>query len=173
LTKKPGYFYCIKHDLVGVYIMKVSKKSDYALRALATLSEENGSLLSIRHLASVNNIPKRFLEHIMLDLKNAGFVTGLPGRDGGYSLAVSPSEIKIGKVIRHFDGMLAPIECVSMNSYQFCTQEPKCRFRRIFLDIRNYTARLLDTISLADIASLKPVEIREVLSLSFADGGGI
>ncbi len=112
--------------------MKVSKKSDYALRALVTLAEENCSLLSIRHIAGANDIPKRFLEHIMLDLKNAGFVTGVPGRDGGYSLAVSPKEIKIGRVIRHFDGMLAPIECVSMNSYQFCSQEASVVFVEFF-----------------------------------------
>jgi Rrf2 family protein len=153
--------------------MKISKKSDYALRALVTLTEEKESLLSIRYLSDKNDIPRRFLEHIMLELKNAGFVNGVPGRDGGYILALSAKEIKIGRIIRHFDGMLAPLECVSSNNYTACSQEVVCRFRRIFLDIRNYTAKLLDSISLEEICGLKPVLKKEVLDLSFVDGGGI
>jgi Rrf2 family protein len=151
--------------------LKVSKKSDYALRAMVTLAEDPNSLYPIRVLAEMNDIPKRFLEHIMLDLKNAGFVVGISGRDGGYCLAKHPSEIKVGMILRFFDGMLAPIECVSTRKYEHCTQEKKCKFRRFFLDIRNYTARLMDRISLLELIKMDPVDNSELLI--FEDGGGI
>ena len=153
--------------------MKVSKKSDYALRALVTLAENYGSHLSIRVLSQENDIPKRFLEQIMLDLKNAHFVEGIPGRDGGYILSKPPSEISVGNLIRFFDGMIAPIGCVSQLHYESCSQEKKCKFRRIFLEIRNYSARLMDKLTLADLIKFSPVTEMEVLDSQYNLGGGI
>ncbi|MGH7979588.1 MAG: RrF2 family transcriptional regulator, partial [Limisphaerales bacterium] len=108
--------------------MQVSKKTDYALRALFTLGEHfNGTPIPIRELARRNDIPKRFLEQIMLALKAKGWVKSLSGMRGGYVLAKNPSKITMGEVIRHFDGILAPIACVSFSGYKRCSQEPVCR----------------------------------------------
>jgi DNA-binding IscR family transcriptional regulator len=78
----------------------------------------------------------------------------------------------MGEVVRHFDGILAPIDCVSVTGYQRCSQEPVCRFRRVFLDARNYVAGVMDKSTLADIAKIAPVSKRE-LSAGFIGGEGI
>lgn len=153
--------------------MRVSKKTDYALRALFTLVDHyGGAPIPIRELARRNDTPKRFLEQIMLDLKANGWVTSAPGMRGGYFLAKDPSKITMGEVIRHFDGILAPIDCVSVMGYKRCTQESVCRFRRVFLDARNYVAGLMDRSTLGDVAKILPVSKTEVTS-GFIAGEGI
>ena len=154
--------------------MRISKKTDYALRALFTLVENyGGAPIPIRELARRNDAPKRFLEHIMLDLKSKGWVDSVSGIKGGYILARKPEQITMGDVVRHFDGLLAPIECVSVHSYKRCTQEPLCRFRRVLLDARNYVASLMDNATLATVAKGAPVTGREVMSTDFSEGEGI
>jgi Rrf2 family protein len=154
--------------------MKVSKKTDYALRALFTLVEHYGrGPIPIRELARRNDVPKRFLEHIMLELKSQGWVDSVAGLRGGYVLAKSPAKITMGQVVRHFDGVTAPIQCVSVSGYQPCTQEPVCRFRRVFLDARNYVARLMDKATLAEVIKGTPVTAGEVLAAEFIAGDGI
>jgi Rrf2 family protein len=154
--------------------MKISKKCDYALRALMTLAENYGSgPLSIRQLAQRNFVPKRFLEHIMLDLKAKGWVASQSGKHGGYLLAKDPDEIFIGEVVRYFDGLLAPISCVSINHYQACPLEPTCRFRRLFLVIRNEIAHVLDQTSLSAALGGKPVERKEIFDDALIGGAGI
>jgi len=153
--------------------MKLSRKSDYALRALFTLVERYGQgPVSIRDLAERNDVPKRFLEQIMLEMKNEGIVKSIAGRDGGFVLGRKPEEISMGEVVRFFEGNLAPINCVSSSHYEPCSQEPTCRFRRVLLDIRNYTARRMDEADLASVFASPPVTRSEVFSL-FDDGGGI
>jgi Rrf2 family protein len=157
-----------------VICMKVSKKTDYALRVLFTLVEHHGGgPIPIRELARRNDVPKRFLEQIMLDLKAQGWVDSVAGVRGGYVLTKSPDRIMMGEVVRHFDGILAPIECVSFTGYKRCSQEPVCRFRRVFLDARNYVANLMNRATLADVAKGKPVLGQEVFSPSFIGGEGI
>ncbi|HUA66889.1 MAG TPA: Rrf2 family transcriptional regulator [Alphaproteobacteria bacterium] len=153
--------------------MQVSKKTDYALRALFTLVEHyNGTPIPIRELARRNDIPKRFLEQIMLALKSRGWVESLAGMRGGYVLAKNPSKITMGEVVRHFDGILAPIACVSLSGYKRCSQEPVCRFRRVFFDIRNYVTGVMDRSTLAEVATGAPVSKQEVWA-GFAEGEGI
>ncbi|HZL14463.1 MAG TPA: Rrf2 family transcriptional regulator [Verrucomicrobiae bacterium] len=153
--------------------MWVSKKTDYALRALFTLVDHfGGTPIPIRELARRNDVPKRFLEQIMLALKAKGWVDSVAGIRGGYVLAKSPAKITMGEVVRHFDGILAPIHCVSVTDYQRCSQEPVCRFRRIFLDARNYVAGIMDRSTLADVAKISPVSRQEVSS-GFIGGEGI
>jgi Rrf2 family protein len=153
--------------------MHVSKKTDYALRALFTLVEHyKGTPIPIRELARRNDIPKRFLEQIMLALKTQGWVESLAGVRGGYVLAQNPAKITMGEVVRYFDGILAPIECVSVTGYKRCSQEPVCRFRRVFFDIRNYVANVMDRSTLADVAKSAPVSKREVWA-GFMGGEGI
>lgn len=154
--------------------MKLSRKSDYALRALFSLVECYGKgPISIRQLSERNDIPRRFLEQIMLELKGKGWVDSIPGRDGGFLLAKEPDQITMGQVVRHFDGILGPIGCVSTTHYEPCTQEGHCRFRRVLLDIRNYTARRMDEADLATVFAGTPVSREEVFADAFVDGGGI
>jgi Rrf2 family protein len=148
-------------------------QTDYALRALFTLIENPGSTpIPIRELARRNDVPKRFLEQIMLALKAQGWVKSVAGIRGGYVLAKSPAKITMGEVVRHFDGILAPIHCVSVTGYQRCSQEPVCRFRRVFFDIRNYIANLMDRATLAEVANNAPLA-RGELSSGFIGGEGI
>jgi len=153
--------------------VRISKKTDYALRALFTLVDHYGNgPIPIRELARRNDVPKRFLEQIMLDLKAQGWVKSLAGIRGGYVLAKKPEKITMGEVVRHFDGILAPIGCVSVTGYERCSQEPVCKFRRIFLDARNYVAGAMDRATLAEVARGLPVTKREV-SAGFTGGEGI
>lgn len=153
--------------------MKLSKKSDYALRALLTLGDRFGQgPISIRELAEENDVPQRFLEQIMLDMKKVGWVTSIAGRIGGFQLAKAPAEITMGQVVRHFDGVLAPIGCVSSTHYEPCSQEWKCRFRRVLLEIRNFTVQLMEKATLANLLRGTPVAHREVFA-DFVFGDGI
>ena len=154
--------------------MRISRRSDYALRAMLTLVDHYGQgAMSLSELARRNDIPKQFLEHIMLDLKKEAWVKSLPGRSGGYELAKDPEHITMGQIIRLFDGMLAPIGCVSVSVHEPCSQSTVCRFRRVLLDIRNQTTKYLESATLAKVAGLKPVSDQEVFHLSFFQGDGI
>jgi Rrf2 family protein len=153
--------------------VRVSKRTDYALRALFTLVDHfGGAPIPIRELARRNDVPKRFLEQIMLELKSQGWVNSTAGVRGGYVLAKNPSKISMGEVVRHFDGILAPIDCVSVTAYVRCSQEPVCKFRRVFLDARNYVAGVMDRTTLASAAKSTPVSKLEVSS-GFIGGEGI
>src|ERR1700744_2256785 len=153
--------------------MRVSKRTDYALRALFTLVDHFGGLpFPIRELARRNDAPKRFLEQIMLPLKSQGWVDSSAGIRGGYFLAKNPSKITMGEVVRHFDGILAPIDCVSVTGYARCTQDSFCRFRRVFFDARNYVAGLMDKSTLADVAKGLPLTKSEVYA-GFSGGRGV
>ncbi|MFZ4777989.1 MAG: RrF2 family transcriptional regulator [Terrimicrobiaceae bacterium] len=147
--------------------MQLSMRTDYALRALFTLVEHHGGVpIPIGELARRNDVPKRFLEHIMLDLKERGWVESMPGKRGGYLLKKNPSKITMGEVVRHFDGYLAPIACVSVTDYKRCTQESVCRFRRVLLRARNMVAELMDQTTLTDVLRGAPVASAEVIGLN-------
>jgi Rrf2 family protein len=153
--------------------MRVSKKTDYALRVLFTLVDHHGGQpIPIRELARRNDVPKKFLEQIMLQLKAQGWVNSTAGIRGGYVLAKHPAKISMGEVVRHFDGILAPIDCVSVTGYQRCSQESVCRFRRVFFDARNFVANLMDRATLAEVAKGQPLRKHEV-SAGFIGGEGI
>jgi Rrf2 family protein len=153
--------------------MWVSKKTDYALRVLFTLVDHFGGVpIPIRELARRNDVPKRFLEQIMLECKSQGWVESTAGIRGGYLLAKNPAKITMGEVVRHFDGILAPIDCVSVAGYKRCSQESVCRFRRVFLDIRNYVAGVMDRSTLAEVAKVLPVSRQEISGV-FVGGEGI
>ena len=153
--------------------MRISKRTDYALRALFTLVDHyGGQPIPIRELARRNDVPKRFLEQIMLALKTQGWVDSSAGIRGGYFLARNPAKITMGEVVRHFDGILAPIDCVSVTGYQRCSQESVCRFRRVFYDARNFVASLMDRTTLAEVAKGRPLSKQEAF-VGFIGGEGI
>lgn len=154
--------------------MKLSQRTDYALRAIFTLVEHyKRGPIPIRELARRNDAPKRFLEHIMLNMKAQGWVDSAAGKHGGYFLAKSPDKITMGQIVRHFDGLLAPIGCVSTSAYERCSQEPVCRFRRVLLNIRNSTSRSMDKATLAAVYAGEPVTDQEVFAAEFTAGAGI
>ena len=153
--------------------MKVSKKTDYALRALFEIAKLKEASISIRELAENTDVPRRFLENIMLEMNKAGWVKSIPGRYGGYVLARKADDITLGEVIRHFEGMIAMISCVSVSSYEPCSQENKCHFRRVFLNIRNLTAQILDKTTIASCLGQNPVTKEDILKEEFVGGLGI
>ena len=154
--------------------MKLSMKTDYALRVLFTLVEHRGGgPIPIRELARRNDVPKRFLEHIMLEMKAKGWVNSAAGQHGGYLLARSPEKITMGEVVRHFDGVLAPVGCVSVAQYRRCSQEPVCRFRRVLLDVRNCVASLMDGATLGAVFRGLSLQAQEAFSQEFVGGAGI
>ena len=137
--------------------MKVSKRGEYALRALIDfgLAEAFGRpLLQVSELASKEDLPVKFLEQILMQLKGAGYLESRRGKHGGYLLARPPENICIGQVIRLIDGPLAPISCVSQTAYMKCAEcvdEATCGVRLAMREVRNATARILDHATLADV----------------------
>jgi Rrf2 family protein len=130
----------------------LTKKGKYGLKALVHLSKmPPGQLAFVGDIAAKNNIPKKFLDAILGELRNAGFVQSRKGKEGGYRLAKLPSEIKIGHVVRVLDGPLAPIPCASRSQYQRCDDcdEATCQVRHMMLEVRHAVAELLDNRSLA------------------------
>jgi Rrf2 family protein len=145
--------------------MKLSKKGEYALRSLINLglaAEVKRDLVQVSELAESEQLPVKFLEHIMQALKDAGFVSSMRGKFGGYRLAKPAREITIGQVVRLIDGPLAPIGCVSQSAYEKCTcpDEAHCGLRMLMLDVRNAIAGILDRYTLADVVEITLRKLR-------------
>ncbi|WP_129125653.1 RrF2 family transcriptional regulator [Geomonas oryzae] len=133
----------------------ISKKTKYGLKALIYLARryEQGPIL-IADLARDESIPKKFLENILLNLKNAGVLQSRKGRGGGYALGRPPEKITFGQAIRLMEGPLAPVPCVSEMAYARCTEcgsELTCGIRLVMKDVRDEMARILDGTTLADV----------------------
>ena len=140
--------------------MRLSKRGEYGLRAMMCLAEfyqpvEPSTLTQIRELSEIENIPLKYLEQILLALKNAGLLNSKKGIHGGYYLAKSPSNITLGQIVRILDGPLAPIRCVSQMAYEpcDCPEERTCGLRMVMGDVRNAIANILDNTSLEDMRS--------------------
>ncbi|HUJ44732.1 MAG TPA: Rrf2 family transcriptional regulator [Opitutaceae bacterium] len=139
--------------------MKLSKKGEYALRALIDLgiaAEVGRSLVQIGELAANERLPTQFLEQIMQVLKEEGLVQSARGKFGGYRLARPAAKIAVGHVVRLIDGPLAPISCVSQTAYEKCScpDEAHCGLRMLMLDVRNAITSILDRHSLADVVEV-------------------
>jgi Rrf2 family protein len=133
----------------------LSRKARYALRALYALAadEARGPVL-IAELAEREKIPRKFLEAILLELKNAGVLKSKKGKGGGYALARPSERITIGEVVRVIDGPLAPIPCASERNFvrcEECTDETTCGTRQVMKKVRDAIAAILDTTTLADV----------------------
>jgi len=139
--------------------MKLSKRGEYALRALIDfgIAHELGRpLLKIGELVEKERLPVKFLEQILTQLRGAGYIETKRGKAGGYFLARPAKEISLGHVIRLIDGPLAPISCVSVTAYEKCTcpDEAHCGLRMLMLDVRNAIAKILDRYVLADVVEI-------------------
>jgi Rrf2 family protein len=139
----------------------LAQKSKYALRALLVLAKEYGQgPVLISDIAHREALPQRFLELILLELRNHGILGSKKGKGGGYFLARRPELVHLGEVLRVLEGPLAPLPCVSKTAYVRCAEcrdERTCGIRMVMKDVRDATARILDQTSLADI--LKRVEL--------------
>ena len=139
--------------------MKLSKKSEYGLRALLELTLVHGkATLQRQEIAARQNIPVEFLEQILLALKRAGLLASRRGMKGGYSLIKPPETVTLGQVIRILDGPLAPIGCVSKTAYQKCSDCPyanksQCPVQSVMGTVRDAIAGILDHYTLADFAA--------------------
>lgn len=135
----------------------LSMKAKYALRALIVLAGNPGRLMQIKNIATEADVPYKFLETIMQEMKNTGIVSSKRGIFGGYQLSKTPELISVGAVIRTLDGPLAPIRCASVTAYEKCddcTDEKTCAIRKVMVDVRNAIANVLDQKTLHDIAEL-------------------
>lgn len=123
--------------------------------ALTRLAKEYGKEpILISEIAISEKIPKRFLENILLDLKKAGILGSRLGKTGGYFLLKHPDEVTLADIIRHFEGGIAMIYCVSEKSYQpceFCKDETTCSIRNVFKEIRDTTFEILKKTTLSSL----------------------
>ncbi len=135
----------------------LTRKGKYGLKALIHLAGmAPGQLAFVNDIALANNISKKFLDAILGELRNGGFVQSRKGKVGGYRLARPASEIKVGHVIRLLDGPLAPFPCASQTRYQPCTDcdVATCQVRKMMLGVRHAVAAVLDNRSLEDMRDL-------------------
>ncbi|MBE7465863.1 MAG: Rrf2 family transcriptional regulator [Planctomycetes bacterium] len=142
----------------------LSNKAKYAVKALLYLARRHGKdPVLIGDLAVEERIPKKFLESILLELKNHGLLQSKKGKGGGYQLSKNPDLIALGEVIRIADGPIAPLSCVSQSSYQRCEEcpdEATCGLRIVMKDVRDATARIVDGVSLKDMLERVDAAVR-------------
>jgi len=136
--------------------MRLSRRSEYGLRALVDLVRHDGSgPIALAALAERNRLPPKFLEQIMSTLRHAGIVRTTLGARGGYALGSDPTKVTLGRVIRLLDGALAPLGCVSLRYYEPCScpDQDTCSLRDVMIDVRDSMLEILDRETLADLAA--------------------
>lgn len=134
----------------------LSKKSKYAIKALVAIAKNygNNTPLKISQISEEEKIPRKFLESILVELRNNGYVHSKMGAKGGYYLAKHPDEIVLTQVIRLSGGPLALLPCVSLNFYERCEEcedEDTCGLREVAMEVRDATIRILSKTSLSDL----------------------
>jgi len=139
--------------------MILSKKTRYAIIALTHLARKKGSgPIQIKDIANDEKIPQGFLENILLELRKIGILGSKLGKSGGYFLIKDPSDVNLADIIRHFEGTLSLMYCVSERAYQpceFCKDETTCAIRKVFKEIRDTTYDILVRTTLASLINLK------------------
>lgn len=152
----------------------LTNKGKYGLKAMVHLAGlEPDQPAMAADIADQNNIPKKFLDAILAELRNAGVVRSKKGRGGGYTLARPANEIKIGQIVRTLDGPLAPIRCASPNYYERCLDceiEKHCPVHLLMFEVRNAMARILDNRSLAEFRMLSGIEQKRPVRTLGASG---
>jgi Rrf2 family protein len=134
--------------------MKLSLRGEYALRALLVLGLHYGEdVVRIQTISDQQNIPKKFLEQILNDLKSIGAVSSRRGADGGYRLARPPQNITLAGVVRHIEGALAPVSCASDRFYERCTcpNEALCPIREVMKQVREAVVTIMEQVTVADL----------------------
>lgn len=134
--------------------MKLSVRGEYALRALLVLGlNYDETVVRIQTISEQQKIPKRFLEQILNDLKSAGLVESRRGVAGGYRLARRPEDIPLAAVVRHIEGALAPVSCVSERFYEKCScpDESRCAIRSVMKEVREAVVKIMEHVTVADL----------------------
>ena len=138
----------------------LSSKAKYGLKAMVHLARREGEgAVLIADIAQAERIPRKFLDAILLELKIQGFLASKKGKGGGYALARPSASISVGDIVRVLDGPLAPVPCVSRQSYrrcEDCVDEAACAVRAVMQEVRDAVAAILDNTTLTDMASRKP-----------------
>jgi Rrf2 family protein len=158
-----GFAICYEHsvsfltfslEILQFACMKLSLRGEYALRALLVLGlRYDQPVVRIQAISEHQNIPKRFLEQILNDLKSAGIVQSRRGVAGGYRLAKPPEEITLAAVVRHIEGALAPVSCVSESFYEKCScpDESRCAIRSVMREIREAVVKVAERVTVAEL----------------------
>jgi len=150
----------------------LSKKTKYALKALIVLAKEYGQgPVLISDIARREEIPQKFLELILLELKNQGILQSRRGKGGGYFLGRAPHQVSVGQIVRVLEGPVAPLPCVSKTAYMRCREcrdERTCGIRIVMKEVRDATAKILDSTTLADLLKRVQFAVEGKDSLSFA-----
>ncbi|MEY4052113.1 MAG: Rrf2 family transcriptional regulator [Chitinophagia bacterium] len=136
----------------------LSKKTQYALQALSYMVEKNcDNPILIAEIANKKNIPIKFLENILLELRKAGFLESKKGKHGGYFFAQVPEKIKLSSIFRVIEGPIALLPCVSLNFYEKCADcnEKKCGINKVMAAVRDNTLAILDNKTVADLSAIK------------------
>jgi len=136
----------------------ITQKMKYALKALLVLGDEAAKAepgaLTIEVIARRSGTPKRLLEHLLLEVRNAGGIASTRGRSGGYSLIKRPVEVSISELLRLIDGPIAPLPCLSRRAYQRCedcTDEASCRIRKVFAEVFWSYLVIIESLTLEDM----------------------
>lgn len=144
----------------------LSKKTQYAFKALIYLSEHAsvGPVL-ISEISTKKNIPLKFLENILLELRKAGILESKKGKGGGYYFAVDPKKVSLAKVMRLLDGPIALLPCVSLNFYEKCQDcdEQVCGLNRMMIQVRDATLKILESKTIADLKFNNKEPLRQLL----------
>ena len=144
--------------------MRISRKAEYALRALVAIARQPGPVAGgrrswrIEELSARENIPVKFLEQILLSLRHGGLLTSKRGVGGGYALLRAPAEITVAEVVRILDGPLAPVPCSVDRPSEKCTcPDPRtCAVRLLMIDVRKDLATILESRTIEDMLRLAP-----------------
>jgi Rrf2 family protein len=151
----------------------ITQKMKYALKSMMVLADERagaGDALRIEEIARRAETPKRFLEHILLEIRNAGYIASIRGRNGGYLLIKDPAAIPLSELLRMIDGPIAPLTCLSRRAYQRCddcADETTCRIRKVFAEVFWSYLVLIESLTLADLLD-QPAAAQQVLSVASA-----
>lgn len=152
----------------------ITQKMKYALKALMVLGDERagaGEPLRIEEIARRSGTPKRFLEHILLEIRNAGIVASSRGRAGGYMLIKDPAQVSLPDLLRLIDGPIAPLPCLSRKAYQRCddcSDEASCRIRRVFSEVFWTYLVMIESLTLADLLKQDTVALTVLQGQSVA-----
>ena len=141
--------------------MKISYKCDYALKVILFMSENRNELAHLEELSKTQDIPRKFLELILLELKKGGFVDSKKGPNGGYFLLKDPKDISLGDVVKFIEGSVYPISCVDPSMPKSCAETRKCVFAPVWKKIGDCISSIIDGVNFKDLAVESAVKRKE------------
>lgn len=144
--------------------MKISYRTDYSLKVILDLSNHyDRRLVHIDELSKRQDIPRKFLEQLLLSLKKGGFVQSKKGPNGGYSLTWHPEKIMLGDIIRFVEGTVYPISCIDPKAKQTCDFMSKCVFTGIWREVEEAISGIIDRISFADLLKKEARMLKQIV----------